>query len=163
MVDRRNVMTSSAHIFYNSKRVALTLADVARHLRENAPWHVSLTEWSDCGIVIPQLLVHTPTPFLIQIEDDPDWVPGEIQEIIGWENLDPNGQTAQKIAQYDARLAIQSTTPDQVINDGSSITVSTLGAAINPCDADISDVLMLLCRKMDGAIHDCVNGGVTVG
>ena len=162
MVDRRIAMTSSAHICYNSKRLGLTLSDVARHLRENSSWHVSVTEWRGYGMVIPQLLVHTPTPFLIQIEDDPDWVPGEIQEIIEWENLDPNAEIAQKIAECDARLAIQSTTPDQVINDGSSITVSTLGSAIDPCDPDISDVLMLLCRKLEGVIHDCVNGGVTV-
>ncbi len=155
-------MTSSAHICYNSKHTGLTLSDVAKHLRENASWHVSVTEWSGYGMVIPQLLVHTPVPFLIQIEDNPDWVPGEIQEIIEWENLDQNAEIAQKIAQCDARLAIQSTTPDQVISDGSSITVSTLGVAIDPCDPDISAVLVMLCRQLEGVIHDCVNGGVTV-
>lgn len=76
--------------------------------------------------------------------------------------LDPNSEIAQRIAQCDARLAIQSTTPDQVINDGSSITVSTLGTAIDPSDFEISDVLIVLCRKIEGVIHDCVNGGVTV-
>jgi hypothetical protein len=162
MVDKRAVMTSSAHICYNSKRFGLTLPDIAKHLRENSSWHVTVTEWSGYGIVVPQLLVQTPIPFLIQIEDDPDWVPGEIQEIIEWEGLDPNSEIAQRIAQCNARLAIQSTTPDQVINDGSSITVSTLGTAIDPSEFEISDVLSVLCRKIEGVIHDCVNGGVTV-
>lgn len=86
MVDSRAAMTNSAHICYNSKRFGLTLSDIAKHLRENSSWHVSVTEWSGYGIVVPQLLVQTPIPFLIQIEDDPDWVPGEIQEIIEWED-----------------------------------------------------------------------------
>ncbi|MDF3845136.1 hypothetical protein P3W55_25790 [Pseudomonas citronellolis] len=162
MVDSRAAMTSSAHICYNSKRFSLTLSDIAKHLRENSSWHVSVTEWSGYGTVVPQLLVQTPIPFLIQIEDDPDWVPGEIQEIIEWEDLDPNSDIAQRIAQCDARLAVQSTTTDQVINDGSSITVSTLGTAIDPSNFEISDVLIVLCRKIEGVIHDCVNGGVTV-
>jgi hypothetical protein len=50
------------------------------------------------------VLVHTPIPFLIQIENDPDWAPEEIREVIKWE---PDSEVARKIAECDARLSRQ--------------------------------------------------------
>lgn len=154
-------MISSAHICYNSKHNKLTLPNIAEHLREKISWKVSMTEWWGYGITVPQLLVHTPIPFLVQIEDDPDWVIEEIQEIIERENLDPSSELAQRISHCDTRLAIQPTTPDQIISDGSSITVSTLGMAIDPADTEISGVLEILRQIVDGITYDSVNGGIT--
>lgn len=155
-------MISSAHICYNSKQLDLSLPFLAGYLRESLSWRVSMTQWSGYGIVVPQLLVHTPIPFLIQIENDPDWVPEEIREIIEWENLDLESEIARKIIECDARLAIQTTAPDQVISDGISINVSTLGMAVDPSDPNIFEVLTLLGRKVNGVIQDTVNGGVTL-
>ncbi|MDD0967803.1 MULTISPECIES: hypothetical protein [Pseudomonas] len=153
-------MTTSAQICYNSKPIKATLQDIAAHLRQTTSWHISTTEWKGYGIVVPQLLVHTPVPFLIQIEDDPEYVPEEIREIIEWEKLDPDSRIARILARCDARLAVLSTTPDLVIDDGHSISASILGTEVDPHDADISSVLKILCRKVEGVIYDCVNGGV---
>jgi hypothetical protein len=103
-----------------------------------------------------------PIPFLIQIENDPEWLPEEMREIIVWKSLDPDSEVARKIAECDARLSIQTTAPDQVINDGMSITVSTLGLAVDPSDPYILEVLTFLGRKVNGVIYDAVNGEVTL-
>jgi hypothetical protein len=161
-MESKTIMISSAHICYNSKQLGLSLPFLAEYLRESLSWRASMTQWSGYGIVVPQLLVHTPIPFLIQIESDPDWVPEEIREIIEWENLDSESEIARRIMECDARLAIQTTVPDQVISDGISINVSTLGMAVDPSDPNIFEVLTLLGRKVNGVIQDTVNGGVTL-
>lgn len=155
-------MISSAHICFNSKQLVLSITSLAEYLRESLSWRVSVTQWSGNGIVVPQLLVHTPIPFLIQIENDPDWVPEEIREIIEWENLGPESEVARKIGECDARLAIQTTAPDQVTSDGMSITASTLGMAVDPSDPNILEVLTFLGRKVNGVIYDAVNGKVAL-
>ena len=156
------IMISSAHICFNSKQLDLSMQFLAEYLRESLSWRVSVTQWSGYGVVVPQLLVHTPIPFLIQIENDPDWVPEEIREIIEWESLAPESEVARKIGECDARLAIHTTAPDQVIGDGMSITVSALGTAVDPSDPNILEVLTLLGRMVNGVIYDAVNGEVTV-
>lgn len=89
-------------------------------------------------------------------------MPDEIREMIEWENLDSASEIARKIIECDARLAIQTTAPDQVISDGVSITVSTLGMAVDPSDPNILQVLTLLGRKVNGVIQDTINGGITL-
>ena len=155
-------MISSAHICYDTRHVSLTLASIAEYLREHISWQISTTEWRGYGMVVPQLLVHTPIPFLLQIENDPAWVPAEIQEIIEWEKIDPASEIGLRIARCDARLAIQSTVADQVFHGGNSITVSTFGHEIDASNMEISKVLNILCRHIGGVIHDCVNGGAFV-
>lgn len=118
-------------------------------------------EWSGFGIVIPQLLVHTPIPFLIQIEDDPGWVQEENLEFGEWAGLSRDSEIFGHLTECDARLAIQSTTPDQVFCDGRSITVSTLGTAVDPKEPEIATVLEIVGRKINGLLNDCVNGGLT--
>lgn len=43
-----------------------------------------------------------------------------------------------------------------------TITVSTLGMAVDPSDQDNLEVLTLLGRKVSGVSYDAVNGEVTL-
>jgi hypothetical protein len=154
-------MFSSANLCYDSTRYKLDLPRIAELLKDRTPWDITFTEWAGFGVVIPQLLVHSPVPFLIQIEDDTE-VQEEVQEIIEWEHLDPDGDIARKLARCNARLGIQSTAPDQVSVNNGVLQISAIGGTVDPADVEITKVLQCLGREIEGILHDCVNGGLTV-
>lgn len=154
-------MTSSAHICYDSRLHAVTLQTVAEVISAETQWRVVDTEWRGFGVVIPQLLVLTPIPFLIQIENDPTWVPQENLEFGEWAGLSKDSAVFAQLEKCDARLAIQSTQPDQVTIGEESLVVSTLGTAIDPRNPEIAAVLAVVGRKINGLLNDCVNDGLT--
>lgn len=151
-------MISSALIFYDSRQCTIDLQFIAKVIESETQWRVSHTEWKGFGLIIPQVLVHTSIPFVIQIEDDPEWVPESNLECAEMAGLSKNSEIFVHLTQCDARLAIQSAMPDQVIDDGTSLTVVTLGDAVDPKDPEIETVLLTLGRKMNGLLEDCVNG-----
>ena len=154
-------MISSAHICYDTRQVRVTLSSLAEIIAQSTDWQTSYTKWEGCGIVIPQLLVHTPIPFLFQIEDDPEWVPAENMEFGKSPHvLTEESDLFKHLSRCDARLAIQPNNGGTVIADGRSITVSALGGAVDPQAPEVSEVLRLVASKIDGLIHDCVHGGL---
>lgn len=154
-------MSSSAHIFYDSSLHTVTLQTVAEVISAETRWRVEIAEWRGSGLVIPQLLVLTAIPFLIQIENDPTWVPQENLEFGEWAGLSKNSAVFAQLGKCDARLAIQSTQPDQVTIGEGSLVVSTLGTAVDPSNPAIAAVLAVVGRKINGLLNDCVNGGLT--
>ena len=150
-------MISSAHICYESSKNNVELQSVALLIEKNTSWKTVPTEWSDCGIVIPQLIVLTPTPFVIQIENDPEWVPEENKEFAEWAGLSEEDELYLKLSRCDARLAIQSTAPDQTILTGKEIIAFAFGDAVDPKNDDISIVLTIVGKEISGVLNDCVN------
>lgn len=112
-------------------------------------------------MVIPQLLVLTPVPFLIQIENDPTWVLQENFEFGELADLSRDRAVYSQLGKCDARLAIQSTQPDQLTVGEESLVVSTFGIAVDPKNPEISAVLAVVGRKINGLLNDYVNGGLT--
>ena len=150
-------MISSAHICYESSKNNVELKSVAVLIEHNTSWKTIPTEWSDCGIVIPQLVVLTPTPFVIQIENDPEWVSVENKEFAEWAGLSEEDELYLKLSRCDARLAIQSTAPDQTILTGKEIIAFAFGGAVDPKNGDISNVLAIVGKEISGVLNDCVN------
>ena len=150
-------MISSAHICYESSRTNVELQSIAALIEQNTSWKTVPTEWSDCGIIIPQLIVLTPTPFIIQIENDPEWVPGENKEFAEWAGLTEEDKLYIKLSRCDARLAIQSTAPDQIVLTGKEIIALSFGGAVDPRNSDISNVLAIVGKEISGVLNDCVN------
>jgi len=149
-------MISSAHICYESSKNNVELKSVAVLIEQNTSWKTILTEWSDCGIVIPQLIVLTPTPFVIQIEDDPEWVPVENKEFTEWAGLSEEDELYLKLSRCDARLAIQSTAPGQTILTGKEIIAFAFDYAVDPKNGEISNVLAIVGKEISGVLNDCV-------
>lgn len=154
-------MTSSAHICYDSRLHSITLQTVAEFILAETRWRVEDAEWRGFGLVVPQLLVLTPVPFLIQIENDPAWVPQENLEFGEWAGLSRGSAIFSQLEKCDARLAIQSAQLDQVIIREKSLVISTLGTAVDPKNPEISAVLAIVGRNINGLLNDCVNGGFT--
>ena len=111
-------MVSSAYICYDSRLHAVNLKFIAELIESETQWPVSNTEWKGFGLVIPQWLAHTPIPFLIQLENDPAWVLQENLEFGERAGLSKDNEIFTQLAKCDARLAIQSKTPDQVVIGG---------------------------------------------
>ncbi|MFT0635828.1 hypothetical protein ACMFY5_27595 [Pseudomonas sihuiensis] len=150
-------MITSAHICYESSKTNLELQLLGTLIEQNTSWETMPTEWSDCGIVIPQLIVLTPIPFIIQIENDPDWVPEENKEFAEWAGLSEEDELFLKLSRCDARLAIQSIAPDQITLTGKEIIAFVFGGVVDPRNSDISNVLAIIGKEISGVLNDCVN------
>ena len=150
-------MISSAHICYESTEVHVELGSISEQVENNTNWKTVFTEWSGFGVVVPQLMVLTPTPFIIQIEKDPEWVPEENREFAEWAGLSEDNELYRKLSRCDARLAIQSITPDQVTTTGQEMFVFAFGDTVDPKSIEVSEVLKIIGKKISGVLHDCVN------
>ena len=150
-------MITSAHICYESSKNNLELQLLGTLIEKNTNWKTMPTEWSDCGIVIPQLIVLTPTPFIIQIENDPEWVPEENKEFAEWAGLSEEDELFLKLSRCDARLAIQSTAPDQITFTGKEVIAFAFGGVVDPRNSEISNVLEIVGKEISGVLNDCVN------
>lgn len=152
---------TSAHVCYDSKLNNVSLELLAQLVKKETSWNVTQTQWRGLGMTIPQLLVHTSIPFLIQIEDDPEWVPEENKEFGKWAKLDEDSPLSKKLAKSNARLAIQATTSNKINIDGKTIKIEASGTAVDPKNPEIAKVLAIICSQIDGVISDAVNGGVS--
>lgn len=154
-------MSSSAHICYDSRLHPVTLQDISEVILAETRWRVTNTEWREFGEVIPQLLVLTPVPFIIQIENDPEWVPQENFEFGEWAGISKESAIFSQLKKCDARLAIQSTESDQLISGEDALFALALGEAVDPSVPEIAAVLSVVGREINGLLNDCVNGGLT--
>ena len=150
-------MISSAHICYESSEAHVELQSIAEHVESNTNWKTISTEWIDFGVVVPQLMILTLIPFIIQIENDPEWAPEESREFAEWAGLSEDNELYLKLSRCDARLAIQSTTPDQTTLTGKEMIVFAFGGAVDPRNNEISNVLKIIGKKLSGVLNDCVN------
>ena len=150
-------MISSAHICYESSENHVELQSIAEQVERNTNWKTIPAEWSGFGVVVPQLIVLTPTPFIIQIENDPEWVPEENREFAEWADLSEDNELYRKLSRCDARLAIQSTAPEQITLTGQEMFVFAFGDTVDPKNNEISEVLRIIGRKISGVLNDCVN------
>ena len=72
-------MIAAAHVIFDGSNDTRDLAEILSHLQNKIPFPCSLTEWQGYSMVIPQIRVETHVPLTIQIDDDPEYVPEEIQ------------------------------------------------------------------------------------
>jgi len=115
------------------------------------------TEWRGYTAVIPQLLVHTkPVVLTIQVEDDPEYVPDELQELIEEVSAMAGAEARDALASCNARLALQSTSPPRRLEDERSVTVFAQ-SDLDPAFPEVDALLALLSRFTGGFTVDCVN------
>jgi len=153
-------MFPAAQIAFNADAFPVDLDSLSRIVSENCSIRVSRTEWKGYATVIPQILVHTTVPFTIQIDDDPEYVPDEIDE---WPDEDDVHLTQEEIAHLKlcrCRLDVMTTVAPPVIENDKSIAVIATGNDVDPREDETHKVLSTIAKELNGFIHDCVNGGV---
>ncbi len=154
-------MSASAQICYNSKKSKVNLQIVKDLIEKETEWKAVDVEWRGYGLVIPQILVCSPLPFTIQLEDDPEWVPEEIQEFGHMAKIKESDEILEQLAECDAMLSISSIEQDQIIENSHSINVSTINTAINPSHPEVAKIIYIIGSSIDGILFDCVNGKLT--
>jgi hypothetical protein len=115
------------------------------------------TEWRGYAAVIPQLLIHTkPVALTIQVEDDPEYVPDELEELVEEVTGIAAGTHVDALASCNARLALQSTSPPRRLEDEGSVTVFAQ-TDLDPASPEVDALLATLSRLTGGFTVDCVN------
>ena len=150
-------MISAAQVIYDNTIHNLSIAQILEHLRATIPYPCSVTEWQGYSTVIPQIRVETNVPMTIQIEDDPDYVPEEIEEMAETAVDYFDSATVALIRECRCRLEVMSVTPARIEGDERSISVYA-ETDLDPETPDVRQVLSALAKITGGYIYDCVNG-----
>src|SRR4030095_7423805 len=132
------------------------LLDWLRTSLTTAGFSVEPTEWRGFATVIPQLLVHIkPVELTIQINDDPEYVPDELAELVDQLKSIAPPSDVSPLRACNARIELHSTTPPTRIDDVQSIVAHT---NLDPTFPEVETLLDTLARLTGGLTVDCVNG-----
>ena len=152
-------MISSALIPFDPQQHPVTLAQIEAHLRQCLDFPCRPTQWIGHSITIPQVRVETPVPLTIQIDDDPEYVPGELREFAD-EAEQENSLPPHFIAllrRATARMDIQSAdyAGNRYSSDRQVVVVARTD--LDPLIPEVREVLQALADLVQGPVLDCVN------
>ena len=150
-------MIAAAHVIFDGSNDTRDLAEILSHLQNKIPFPCSLTEWQGYSMVIPQIRVETHVPLTIQIDDDPEYVPEEIQELAAEAVGILSIEDVEKLRRCRVRLDIMSANPPRIEETDESISLYA-ETDLDPADDDVQRVLSALANFMRGYVFDCVNG-----
>lgn len=108
-------------------------------------------------MVIPQIRVETHVPLTIQIANDQEYVPEEIQELAAEAVGILSIEEVEKLRRCRVRLDIMSANPPRIEETDESISIYA-ETDLDPADEDVQSVLFALANFMKGYVFDCVNG-----
>jgi hypothetical protein len=136
-------MLAAATIPYDPEERDFTLQDLLEHLAANLPFECTLTEWQGFSETIPQVRVATAVPLVIQIEDDPDYVPEELAGLADEAEGVLSDDWVQTLRRCTARLDVMEAEEE---------------IRLDPTQPDVEAVLVEIARFMDSLVRDDVNG-----
>lgn len=136
-------MLAAACIPYDPEEQGFTLEDLRDHLAANLPYECALTQWEGFSETVPQVRVATAVPLIIQIEDDPEYVPEEMAGLAE----EAEGVLAEDWVQLLRRCTARL-----------DVTEADEETQLDPTQPDVEAVLIEIARFVDGLVHDNVNG-----
>lgn len=136
-------MLAAATIPYDPEEQDFALEDLREHLAANLPYECALTEWEGFSGTVPQVRVATEVPLIIQIEDDPDYVPEEMAGLADEAEGVLSEDWVELLRRCTARLDVMEAEED---------------IQLDPTQPDVEAVLVEIARFVDGLVHDNVNG-----
>jgi hypothetical protein len=136
-------MLAAACIPYDPEEHDFTLEDLRDHLAANLPYECALTQWEGFSETVPQVRVATGVPLIIQIEDDPEYVPEEMAGLAE----EAEGVLAEDWVQLLRRCTARL-----------DVTEADEETQLDPTQPDVEAVLIEIARFVDGLVHDNVNG-----
>jgi len=150
-------MIAAAHVIFDGSTDTTDLAEILSHLQKQLPFSCRMTEWQGYTMVIPQIRVETHVPLTIQIDDDPEYVPEEIQELAAAAVGILSIEDVEKLRRCRVRLDIMSASPARIEETDESISLYA-ETDLDPADDDVHSVLFALSNFLRGYVFDCVNG-----
>lgn len=152
---------SAAQIIYEDTERKVTLDYLMRTLEACLPYKASLTEWRGFGAVIPQVKIETDPPFAIQIADNPEYVPEEIQEYADTadeeKTLPPESVTA--LRRCRSRLEIVTCRPTSIVQGGAGGILTWQPTDVDPSIPEVRAIILFLANLLGGFAHDDLNAG----
>src|SRR4051812_48888406 len=144
-------MLAAACIPYDPEEQDFTLADLREHLAANLSFECTLTEWEGFTMTIPQVRVATAVPLIIQIEDDPEYVPEELAGLADEAEGVLSDDWIEVLRRCMARL--------DVMEEGENAPFDLADQVrLDPTQPDVEAVLIEIARFMDSLVRDDVNG-----
>src|SRR3954452_17512391 len=99
-------MLAAACIPYDPEEQVFGLEDLRDHLAASLPYECALTEWEGFSGPVPQVRVATAVPLIVQIEDDPEFVPEEMAGLANEAEGVLAGDWVQLLRRCTARLDV---------------------------------------------------------
>ena len=135
-------MFSAATIPFDPEERNFTLQELRDHLSAHLAVECTLVEWQGFSRTVPQVRVATAVPLTIQIEDDPDIVPDEIEDLADRAGSALSPDWVEAVRQCTARL------------DGQE---ADTGPTLDPSHPDVESVVIEIARFVDSVVYDNVN------
>lgn len=149
-------MASAFIVFDNSQR-RLALPDIFSQLRDSIGFDCAMTEWRFGDSVVPQIRVATVPPIALQLDEHPDIVPEEIQELLDSDGDRFDEPSLAAARRCRSRVEVVSCEPTQMARfpEGGMVTHAP------NADMDSADAQLALRRVADflrGWTYDNIHG-----
>jgi hypothetical protein len=162
-------MFSAATIPYDPETQELTLEDLRDHLAATLDLECTLTEWQGFDLTIQQVRVATEVPLTIQIEDDPDYVPDDLADLVDRAEGFLSEEWVEALRRCGAKLDImeadleadleadtEADVPSPEPDDEGTIELAAT-TRLDPSMPDVEAVLIEIARFVDSLAYDNVN------
>jgi hypothetical protein len=154
-------MFSAATIPYDPEAQELTLEDLRDHLAATLDVECTLTEWQGFDLTIPQVRVATEVPLTIQIEDDPDYVPDDLADLVDRAEGFLSAEWVEALRRCGAKLDVmeadtEADVPMPEPDDEGTIELAAT-TRLDPSQPDVEAVLIEIARFVDSLAYDNVN------
>lgn len=147
---------AAALIIFEQSKPPITIDGLLTALQKRLPYNCSRTQWVGFTTTIPQIRIDTPIPIFLQINDDPEDVPAETEELVPDAKATFGPTIAAKIARCRVRLEVMGpeTNPPQVKDKSIDVMATT---TLDP-SVPAKDVLKVVADTVHGYVFDSVNG-----
>jgi hypothetical protein len=154
-------MFSAATIPYDPEAQELTLEDLRDHLAATLDVECTLTEWQGFDLTIQQVRVATEVPLTIQIEDDPDYVPDDLADLVDRAEGFLSEEWVEALRRCGAKLDIMEADTEADVplpepDDEGTIELAAT-TRLDPSQPDVEAVLIEIARFVDSLAYDNVN------
>jgi hypothetical protein len=150
-------MFSAATIPYDPEEQDFTLEELQEHLSASLSVECTLTEWQGFATTIPQVRVATGVPLTIQIEDDPDYVPDDIADLVDRAQGLLSPEWMGVLRRCAAKLEVmEADAPGPELTDD-GLAVLTAETRLDPSLPEIEAVVIEVARFVGSLAYDNVN------
>jgi hypothetical protein len=150
-------MFAAATIPYDPEEQDLTLEDLREHLSATLSVECTLTEWKGFDETVPQLRVATGVPLTIQIEDDPEYVPDDLAELVDLAEGVLTKEWMEALRRCAAKLEVMEADIPMPEPDENGVIELAATTRLDPSLPDVEAVIIEIARFVDSLAYDNVN------
>jgi hypothetical protein len=150
-------MFAAATIPYDPEEQELTLEDLREHLSATLSVECTLTQWQGFDETVPQVRVATSIPLTIQIEDDPEYVPDDLAELVDRAEGVLTEEWMDALRRCAAKLEVIEADIPMLGFDEDSAAELAATPQLDPSLPDVEAVIIEIARFVDSLAYDNVN------